>query len=106
MTAASDLIAVFTTVGSAEDARRLARTIVEAKLAACAQISAIESCYEWEGAVRQEPEWRILFKTTAPRYAQVEAAIRQLHSYQLPAIYSVAVDEAFAPYAQWVGACV
>jgi len=72
------------------------------KLVACAQISAIESFYVWEGAIRQEPEWRILFKTTAGRYADVEAAIRERHPYELPAIYGVAVTGIGGSYADWV----
>lgn len=96
------LIAVYTTVATLEDARNLARVLVERKLAACAQISGIESFYVWEGAVQNEPEFRILFKTTDARYPAVEAAIRDLHPYELPAIHAVAVEHVYAPYAQWV----
>jgi periplasmic divalent cation tolerance protein len=96
------LIAVYTTVASRDDARRLARALVERRLAACAQISEIESFYSWQGAMHDEPEWRIVFKTTAERYAAVEAAIRELHPYELPAIHAVPVAQASAPYADWV----
>ncbi len=96
------LIAVYTTVSTREDARRMAKALVERKLAACAQISEIESFYSWEGAVLNEPEWRVLFKTTAVQYAIVEAAIREHHSYELPAIHAVAIENVSAPYAAWV----
>ena len=96
------LIAVVTTVARRDDARRMARALVERKLAACAQISGIESFYSWHGAVQDEPEWRILFKTTAGSYAAVEAAIRELHPYELPAIHAVHIEHVFAPYADWV----
>jgi len=96
------LIAVYTTVASRDDARRMARALVERRLAACAQISEIESFYAWQGAVQDEPEWRILFKTTVERYAALEAAICELHPYELPAIHAVSVAQAFAPYADWV----
>lgn len=99
---ATDLIVVYTTTGTREDAQRIARTLVEQRLCACAQISAIESYYRWQGAVQQEPEFRVLIKTTAERYAVVEAAIRALHPYELPAIHAVAVEAASAPYGQWV----
>lgn len=97
-----NLLAVFTTVATRDEARRMAKAIVERKLAACAQISEIESFYIWEGAVRNEPECRILFKTTDAQYAAVEAAIRELHSYELPAIHAVAMEHAYAPYAEWI----
>ena len=71
-------IAVVTTVGSREEAQRLARTLVERRLAACAQISEIESIYRWKDAVQQEPEFRLLLKTTDERYAEVERAINEI----------------------------
>jgi len=95
-------LAVYTTVGSRDDAVAMARTVVERRLAACAQIDAIESVYRWEGRLQQEAEFRILFKTEAARYAELEAAIRELHAYELPAIYAVAVERADAAYASWV----
>lgn len=98
----SAAIAVVTTVGSLEDARRIARTLVERRLAACAQISEIESCYRWQGALQQEREYRLLLKTGAQRYAAVEAAILELHPYELPAIHALTLDEVHAPYADWI----
>ncbi|HEU4627385.1 MAG TPA: divalent-cation tolerance protein CutA [Steroidobacteraceae bacterium] len=95
-------IAIFTTTGSLEEARRIARELVERRLAACAQISEIESFYRWQGAVQNEKEFRILIKTTAAQYAAVESAVRELHSYELPAIYSMPFEEAYGPYAKWI----
>ncbi len=95
-------IAVLTTTGSLEEARLLARTLVERKLAACAQISEIESIYRWQGAVQNDTEYRILIKTTKDRYGAVQRVIRELHSYELPAIFSLLVDEAYVPYAEWI----
>lgn len=80
----------------------MARALVEQRLAACAQISEIESIYRWLGEVQQGAECRIVFKTTRERYAQVEQMIRQLHSYELPAIHALAFDAVFAPYAAWI----
>ena len=73
-------IAVFTTTDSLKEARKLAQTVVGKKLAACAQISEIESFYTWENEVQNESEFRILFKTTRERYKDVEKAILELHS--------------------------
>ncbi len=95
-------IAVFTTVGSEAEAKRIARALVERKLAACVQISQIESFYHWNGAVQNEPEYRLLIKTAAERYGEVEAAIREMHSYELPAIHAWAMDRIYAPYGEWI----
>lgn len=95
-------IAVITTVGSVDEARRMARALVERKLAACAQISEIESFYTWKGAIENEKEFRILFKTTSAQYDAVERAIKELHSYELPAIHAFALERVYAPYGQWI----
>jgi periplasmic divalent cation tolerance protein len=95
-------IAVVTTVASRDDAHRLAHALVERKLAACAQISEIESIYHWQGAVQQEPELRVLFKTTHERYALVESTILELHPYKVPAIHAFAFEHVEPAYAAWI----
>ena len=72
-------------------------------MAACAHIAEIESFYAWNGALQNARKFRLLLKTTRARYKTVEAAVRELHSYELPAIHAVAVEHAHAPYAAWVG---
>ena len=95
-------IAVFTTAGILEDARKLASTLIEQKLAACAQISEIQSFYAWKNKIQNDQEFRIIFKTTKDKYKDVEKAILKIHSYDLPAIYAVDVDELYKPYGDWV----
>jgi len=95
-------IAVVTTVGNREEARRLALTLVERGLAACAQISEIESIYRWKDVVQREPEFRLLLKTSDERYPEVERAIRELHSYELPAIHAFAFEHILPAYAAWI----
>ena len=95
---------VVTTVATLEQAGELARAMVEQRLAACAQISRIESYYRWQGAVEHDDEYRILFKTHADGYAALEAAIRAAHPYELPAIHAWPTAQAWGPYAEWVRA--
>lgn len=95
---------VVTTVATREQALALARAMVERRLAACAQWTAIESVYRWQGQVEQEPEFRLLFKTGAEHYPALEAALRAEHPYTLPAIHALATDRAEAAYAEWVAA--
>ena len=95
-------IAVLTTIDSPGQARAIATMLVERKLAACVQISQIESIYTWQGALQRDDEYRLLAKTTEECYADVEAAIRELHSYDLPAIYAITMTHVFEPYADWV----
>ena len=98
----SNTIAVFTTTDSLEEARKLTKTLVKQKLAACAQISEIESFYTWENDIQNDQEFRIMFKTTKDKYKDVEKSILKIHSYDLPAIYAVDVDELYQPYGDWV----
>jgi periplasmic divalent cation tolerance protein len=95
-------IAVVTTIDGLAEAQSMARALVERKLAACAQISEIESFYAWNGVVQNEKEFRVLFKTTSESYQSVEDAIRELHSYELPAIHAFAFEYVYAPYAAWI----
>ena len=93
---------VVTTVGQRDEADRLGHALVERGLAACAQISAIDSYYAWEGEVHHDDEFRVLFKVAASAYDEAERTIRELHPYQLPAIHAIAVERAHEPYAAWV----
>ena len=99
-----NIIAIMTTTDSLEEARSIAATLVERKLVACAQISSIESFYSWQGAVQNDDEFRLLLKTTEDRYPEVEAAILELHSYDLPTVVAVDIARSHAPYAEWVAA--
>jgi periplasmic divalent cation tolerance protein len=95
-------IVVMTTTDSLEEVRSIAAALVERKLAACAQISSIQSYYAWQGSVQNDDEFRLLVKTTDQRYADVEAAILELHSYDLPAIVAFDITRSYGPYADWV----
>lgn len=97
-----NLLLVLTTVATRADADALARAMVEQRLAACAQISAVDSVYWWRGAVQAEGEFRVLFKTTAERYPALEAALRAAHPYELPAIVALPVAQALPAFADWV----
>lgn len=97
-----DIIAVLTTTDSLEQARIISRALVERKLAACVQVSRIESYYVWEGTAQNDKEYRLLIKTTGERYSEVEAAILELHSYELPAIVGLDITDSYEPYAEWI----
>lgn len=95
-------IAVMTTAGDRDEAARIADALVGRRLAACVQISKIESAYSWQGEVRHDREYRLLVKTTEERYADVEAAIRELHSYDLPAIFALPMSHVYEPFGDWI----
>lgn len=98
-------LTVLTTTDSAAKAEGLARGAVEARLAACAQISApVTSVYRWQGVVETGEEWQILFKTTAARYDALEAHLRARHDYDTPEIIATPVVRGSAGYLAWIAA--
>ena len=101
-----DIIAVMTTTDSVEEARAISESLVEGSLAACVQVSSIESFYTWKGAMQNDQEYRLLIKTTRERYDEVQSAILELHSYDLPAIVAVEFSNAYALFADWVAESV
>lgn len=101
----ADHVQVLTTAGSAEEAERIAAALVERRLAACVQtIGPIRSRYRWQGAIEEAEEWQCLAKTEASRYAEVEAAIRELHSYEEPEIVALPIVAGSSGYLSWVSA--
>ena len=98
----TDILLVTTTVAERADADRLARLLVELRLAACAQIERIDSVYPWQGALQTAPEWRVLCKTTEAHYAALEAALLDAHPYELPAIVAVQAHTVSVAYAEWL----
>jgi periplasmic divalent cation tolerance protein len=95
-------VVIMTTAGSREEARRLARGLVEGRLAACVQMVPVESVYEWDGEVREDAEILLLAKTRRDRYADVETHLRAHHSYDIPEIVAVPVEAGLAAYLGWV----
>ena len=94
---------ILTTWPDAESARAATRKLVEEKLAACGNlVPGIESIYRWQGNIETSSEVLVIFKTTTARYAQLEARIRELHSYEVPEILAVPVGAGLPAYLRWV----
>ncbi|MBZ5647311.1 MAG: divalent-cation tolerance protein CutA [Acidobacteriia bacterium] len=100
----TDKRVVLTTAGSKEEAQKIARALVERRLAACVNVvGPIESVYRWKGAVETAEEFLCVIKTTAAAVERVRAAIKELHSYELPECVELAVEDGSAEYLAWIG---
>jgi periplasmic divalent cation tolerance protein len=98
-----DIATVFTVFASDEEARRIARTLVEEELAACANIlGPCHSIYRWQGAVEEGEEVAALFKTRSGLTARLIARLAELHSYEVPAAVVWPAAQALPAYASWV----
>jgi periplasmic divalent cation tolerance protein len=96
-------ILVLTHMPDRASATALARSLVAARLAACVSIGApVESLYHWRGEIETAQEIPVAAKARAERYAEVEAAIRAQHPYELPEIIAVPIVHGFAPYLDWI----
>lgn len=101
----TDKLVVLTNCGSAEEADRVARALVEAGLAACVNIlPGVRSVYRWRGAVEEAQEWTLLIKTTRRLSDRVAALIERLHSYDLPEVVALPVVAGLEPYLDWIDA--
>jgi periplasmic divalent cation tolerance protein len=99
----SEYLQVLTTTGSEEEAEGISAALVERRLAACVQVvGPIASRYRWQGEVETAREWLCLAKTEARRYPELEAAIRDLHSYDEPEIVAIPIVGGSAGYLDWV----
>ena len=97
-------IQVTTTTEQRADADRIARDLVERRLAACVQIvGPITSIYRWKGKVETAREWLCLIKSRAEHYASLEQAVRALHPYETPEIIAVPVNAGSRDYLDWLG---
>ena len=99
----SEFCVVLTTVTTRDEANKLARQLVEQQLAACVQMMPINSVYSWEGAIQQDDEVLLLIKTASARYAGVEAFLLANHSYSVPEILQLPIEQGSAAYLQWLG---
>ena len=99
------VLLVFTNMPDHASAAALAAALVEARLVACVNVlAACTSAYRWQGVVETASEVPVLMKTTAARYAALEAAIRARHPYELPEIVAVPVEHGLPAYLDWVAA--
>ena len=99
----TDKVLVFTTAGSDAEARKIANELVERRLAACVNIiPRIQSVYRWEGKIESAEEFLLIAKTTKARSADAKAAIRELHSYDLPECIVISMEDGGAEYLKWI----
>jgi periplasmic divalent cation tolerance protein len=98
---------VVTTCGSLEEARHIARAVIERRLAACVNIvPQVESIYRWKGEVETANESLLVIKTTAGVFERLRAALAELHSYEVPECIEVTVTDGSEAYLDWIGESV
>jgi periplasmic divalent cation tolerance protein len=97
------VLVILVMVGNQVEAVRIGEEMVNAKLAACANIiPGVHSIYRWKGKTVKEEEVLLILKSTKPRYRALEKAIRAIHTYEIPEIIALPVKEGLDGYIGWV----
>jgi periplasmic divalent cation tolerance protein len=99
---ASDYGVLLTTTPSRDEAAKIARLLIDEKLAACVQLLPIESFYTWQGATQNEAEILLLVKTRSALFETAIARIKSVHSYSVPEIVAMPFTAGFAGYLDWI----
>lgn len=97
-------VVVFVTCSSAAEARRIASSVVESQLAACANLlpGPVESVYRWKGRVERAKERLLLIKTTRAKFSALRDVVRRMHSYDVPEIIALPIAAGLPAYLAWI----
>ena len=99
----TDTLVVLVTAPGAEEAARLARTLVEEKLVACGNVvPGVRSIYRWEGKVCDEQEALLVLKAPARRFPELRDRILALHPYQVPEVVALRIEDGSEKYIDWI----
>ena len=97
-----EYIQVETTTATQDEAKRIARALLEARLAACVQIVPCQSLYHWQGAIEESRELRCTIKTRKDLFPEIVSLIYSLHSYSTPEIIAAAIVDGAPAYLDWM----
>jgi len=99
----TDKVVIMVNAASRRECRKIARHLVEAKLAACVNITqAVESLYRWEGKIADEKEFVLFIKSTRDLFPEIKAEISRIHSYHTPEIICLPIIDGSRNYLQWM----
>lgn len=98
-----EAVVALSTCDSAETARRIARRLVEQRVAACVNIvPGATSVYRWQGAIEEASEWLLVIKTRADRFDALREALVQVHPYEVPELVAFEVAAGLGSYLDWI----
>ena len=104
MTDSANYGVVLVTAESLEQAKAIAQSLIEQKLAACVNMFPIESWYLWQQEVNCDREYQLIIKTDLAKFSELARQIKTLHSYEVPEIIALPIVAGSKPYLDWLGA--
>ncbi|AJF61177.1 TPA: divalent-cation tolerance protein CutA [Candidatus Woesearchaeota archaeon] len=93
---------VYITARNSAEAKKISGHLLKKKLAGCVNIFPVESMYWWDGEMQEDVEFVLLVKTANDNFERIEKAVLEIHSYEIPAIYSWKVDKISRKYDEWI----
>jgi len=101
----TDKIVVLSTCTSAEEAEKIARRLVELRLAGCVNVlPGVRSFYRWKDAIENSGEWLLIVKTSRACFGRLRAELEQLHSYEVPEVVALPIVDGAPNYLNWLDA--
>ena len=99
---------IVVTCGSKKEAKKIARALVEQRLAACVNIltAPVESIYRWKGSIESAKEFLLVIKSIQSRFAALSREVERLHSYVVPEIIAVPISKGSSKYLRWLAESV
>jgi periplasmic divalent cation tolerance protein len=99
----TDKIVVLSTCGTTEEAEKIARRLVEKRLAACVNVIAgARSIYRWRGAIEDAPETLLIIKSSRDLFDRLRAEVEKAHSYETPEVIALAIVDGAEGYMRWL----
>lgn len=95
-------IFVYITTSNIDEAKKIAKSLLEKKLAACVNIFPITSLFWWEGKIDESDEVAMIVKTKADRFKELKDEVLALHSYTTPCICAIPIEEGFRKFLDWI----
>lgn len=97
-----DYCLVLVTASSEAEGATLAKALLTEKLAACINITPVQSFYTWQGEMQQDQEWQLLIKTRSSLVERLTARVQQLHSYDVPEVVALPIVAGSSAYLNWI----
>ena len=95
-------LAIYVTTKDEEEAKKIGKTLIEEKLAACINIHPIKSIYRWQGEIQEEEEAAMFIKTRAELADKVIQSVKELHSYEVPCIVCFPIEKGYPDFLKWI----
>jgi len=101
----NDYSIIVTTTADNDSAKKIARLLVEKRLAACVQIFPMESVYRWQDKIHEENETTLFVKSRTALFDEIKAAIKEVHTYEVPEIIRIPITGGLPEYLNWIDNC-